>query len=316
MCTGIRFTDGAGNMFAGRNLDWECGYGQKVSITPRNYERHYAFEKAATGYAMIGTCIIVEDMPLYFDCGNEKGLYIAGLNFPGYSAFERGPVAGKTNLAAYEFPLWVASSFASVDEAEAALKNVAIVGKPVNDQYPVACLHYLICDAKRSIVIEYMANGMNIHHNVVDVLTNEPTFDWHCEHLRSYLNLSSEFKPTVKWGNAELTPYGSGGNLVGMPGSNYSPDRFIRAAYYNTHYPDQKGESANVTRLFRTLGSVEQFLGGGLMEDGTYEYTIYTGGFSAATSTYYQSFYEDPAIRPHRLDTVSLDGTELYTFAD
>ena len=48
----------------------------------------------------------------------------------------------------------------------------------------------------------------------------------------------------------------------------------IRDSYYNTHYPAQQGESANVTRLFRTLGSVEQFLGGGLMEDGKYEYTI------------------------------------------
>jgi choloylglycine hydrolase len=315
MCTGIRFADDNGALFAGRNLDWECGYGEGITITPRNYERKYAFEPAATGHAIIGTCIIVNDMPLYFDCGNEKGLYIAGLNFPGYAQFEKDQVAGKTNIAAYEFPLWVASEFATVDEAEAALQNVAIVGKQVNDQYPVSLLHYFICDAKRAIVVEYMADGMHIYHDDVDVLTNQPTFPWQMEHLRSYLNLSPEFVPSVKWDKAELTPYGSGGHAVGMPGSTYSPDRFVRVAYYNTHYPDQVGEQANTIRLFRTLWSVQQILGGALMEDGKSEYTVYTGGFSAASNTYYLSHYEDPDIKSYALSATSLEGTALYTFA-
>lgn len=315
MCTGIRFSDDKGNMYAGRNLDWECGYGEGITIAPRNYERQYAFVPAATGHATIGTCIIVNDMPLYFDCGNEKGLYIAGLNFPGYAQFEKDQVPGKINIATYEFPLWVASEFATVDEVEAALEQVAIVGKQVSDQYPVAQLHFFICDAKRSIVVEYMADGMHVHHDDVDVLTNQPTFSWQMEHLRSYLNLSPEFVPSVKWGAAELTPYGSGGQVTGMPGSTYSPDRFVRVAYYNTHYPVQTGENANVTRLYRTLGSVEQILGGALMEDGKSEYSVYTGGFSAATNTYYMSLYEDPTIKAYPMDATSLDGADLYTFA-
>lgn len=48
MCTGIRFTDNEGNMYAGRNLDWECGYGEKVTVTPRDYARPYAFERFAS----------------------------------------------------------------------------------------------------------------------------------------------------------------------------------------------------------------------------------------------------------------------------
>lgn len=315
MCTGIRFIDDKGNMYAGRNLDWECGYGEKVTITPRNYERPYAFERSDTGPAIIGTCIVVDDIPLYYDCGNEHGLYVAGLNFPGYAQFEKAPVEGKTNIAVYEFPLWIASNFATVDEAQRALENVALVGKQVNDTYPVAQLHYIICDAKRSIVVEYMADGIHIHHNPVDVMANQPPYDWHLEHLRCYMNLDSEYAPNVEWGAAKIVPYGSGQSLVGMPGSNYSPDRFVRAAYYNTHYPMQSGESANVVRLFRTLGSVEQFLGGGKLEDGSYEYTIYTGGFSSATNTYYQSLYEDPAIRSYAMDSIDLNGSAPYTFA-
>ena len=155
MCSGIRFTDDKGNMYFARNLDWNCGYGQKVTVTPRGYERRYAFGvESRQDYAVIGPCIVIGGVPLYFDCANEKGLAIAGLNFPGYAQFEADAVEGKTNLAAYEFPLWVASNFATVDEVEEALADVAIVAKPVNDQFPVAFLHYLIGDKDRSIVVE------------------------------------------------------------------------------------------------------------------------------------------------------------------
>ena len=45
------------------------------------------------------------------------------------------------------------------------------------------------------------------------------------------------------------------------------------------------------------------------MEDGKYEYTIYTGGFSSATNTYYMSLYEDPAIKPYPMSAVDLDSS-------
>ncbi|MBR3180340.1 linear amide C-N hydrolase, partial [Candidatus Saccharibacteria bacterium] len=38
MCTGVRFSDDAGNMYFGRNLDWSVGYGEKVVLTPRGYK--------------------------------------------------------------------------------------------------------------------------------------------------------------------------------------------------------------------------------------------------------------------------------------
>ena len=159
MCTGTRFSDDQGNMYFGRNLDWSTPYGQKVVITPRGYKYNTAFlGENANSPALIGMGIIAENTPLYFDCADENGLAIAGLNFPGYAKYEDAPVDGKTNVAAYEFPLWVALNFKTVDEAEKALKDVAIIAKPINDQYPVSQLHWIIGDAKRSIVVEYTEN--------------------------------------------------------------------------------------------------------------------------------------------------------------
>lgn len=313
MCTGIRFTDTHGNMFFGRNLDWGCGYGEQVFVTPRNYQRPYAFDGPARGgYALIGTAIEAEGIPLYFDCGSEKGLAVAGLNFPGegFAQYEKAPVEGKTNIAAYEFPLWVASEFATVDEAEAALQNVAIVDHPVSPQWQSSMLHFFIGDAKRSIVVEYRADGMHIYHDDVDVLTNQPNFDWQRENLRNYISLTPQVPQPAQWDKATLAPYGTGSGMRGMPGDYYSPSRFVRAAYLNAHYPQQEGEADNVTRLFRTLGGVAMIKGASLMSDGSTEFTVYTGGFSAATNTYYFATYDHPVIVAHAMNETDLDGTK------
>lgn len=312
MCTGVRFSDDQGNMYFGRNLDWSTPYGQKVVITPRRYKYKSAFlGEMANSPALIGMGIIAENTPLYFDCANENGLAIAGLNFPGYAAYEEAPVDRKTNVAAYEFPLWVALNFTTVDEAEKALKDVAIIAKPINDQYPVSQLHWIIGDKNRSIVVEYTEKGMEIFKNDVDILTNQPGYGWHQENLRNYMNLFPLMPKGVKWGKAVMRAFGSGSLMRGMPGDYYSPSRFVRVAYLNTHYPVQSGEEANVSRLFHTLTGVAMIDGAAAMADGACEKTIYTGGYSAATKTYYYSTYENPAIQAVAMKDHDLDSTEL-----
>ena len=314
MCTGVRFNDAAGNMYFGRNLDWSVGYGQKIVVTPKGYRYHSAFLGEMTPkYALIGMGIIEENVPLYFDCGNEAGLAIAGLNFPGYAQYAPDAVDGKTNVAAYEFPLWVAMNFETVDEVEATLKNVAIVAKPINEKYPVSMLHWIIGDKTRSIVVEYTAAGMQIFHNDVDVLTNQPGYGWHKENLRNYMNITSPQPEKVTWGKAELTAFGSGSLMRGLPGDFYSPSRFVRVAYYNTHYPVKSTEEENVSRLFHTLAGVAMIDGGAQMADGEFEKTIYTGGFSAATKTYYWNTYDDPAIQKAALGDYDINSAELLS---
>ena len=314
MCTGVRFCDKAGNMYFGRNLDWSTGYGQKVLITPRGYKYKSAFlGEMANSPAIIGMGIVAENTPLYFDCANEHGLAIAGLNFPGYAAYAPDAIEGKTNVAAYEFPLWVALNFRTIDELEKALPSVAIVAKPINNQYPVSQLHWLIGDANKSIVVEYTENGMEIYQNDVDVLTNQPRYDWHKENLRNYMNLLPMMPKGVKWDKATLTPFGSGSLMRGLPGGFYSTDRFIRVAYLNTHYPAQADESSNVSRLFHTLSGVAMIDGAAAMADGTFEKTIYTGGYSTTTKTYYYNTYDNPTIQPVALNDYDLNSTEIIT---
>lgn len=312
MCTGARFNDGKGNMYFGRNLDWSTPYGQKVIITPRGYKYQTAFlGENANSPALIGMGIIAENTPLYFDCANEHGLAIAGLNFPGYAKYEEAPVDGKKNIAAYEFPLWIALNFKTVDEVEKVLPEVTIVARPINDQYPVSELHWIIGDAKRSIVVEYTERGMEIFQNDVDILTNQPGYGWHKENLRNYMNLFSQMPKEVKWNKATMTAFGSGSLMRGLPGDYYSPSRFIRVAYLNTHYPAKATEEENVSRLFHTLTGVAMIDGAASMSDGAFEKTIYTGGYSTATKTYYYNTYEDPAIKSVKMGDFDLDSASL-----
>ena len=188
MCTGVRFSDDEGNMYFGRNLDWSFSYGETILVTPRGYQYDYVYgpEGKSEPNAVIGVGVVMTDRPMYFDCANEHGLAIAGLNFPGYASFAHEPVEGTENVATFEFPLWVARNFDSVDEVEEALKNVTLVSQVVPGQQE-SLLHWFIGDGTRSIVVEQMADGMHIHHDDVDVLTNQPTFDFHMENLRNYM---------------------------------------------------------------------------------------------------------------------------------
>ena len=51
--------------------------------------------------------------------------------------------------------------------------------------------------------------------------------------------------------------------------------------------------------------------GAAAMIDGDFEKTVYTGGYSTATQTYYYNTYEDPAIKSVALKDQKLDTDEL-----
>ena len=71
-------------MYFGRNLDWSFSYGESILATPRGYHYDNVFGASgkATPNAVIGVGVVMADRPMYFDCANEHGLAIAGLNFP------------------------------------------------------------------------------------------------------------------------------------------------------------------------------------------------------------------------------------------
>lgn len=314
MCTAIRFVAQDGGMFFGRNLDWERSYGERFVATPKGFEFPYRhMDTRPAQHAIIGMGIAPDNYPLFFDCGNDAGLAVAGLNFPQTCCYAEAPVEGKTNLASFEFYAWVASNFDTVDEVETELSNVVITDAPYAPGMPSAPLHFIIADATRSIVVEPTREGLKVYHDDVDVLTNEPNFEFQRMNLRNYLGLSVQAPEAEGWGNSEeLKPFGMGLGMRGVPGDYYPTSRFVKAAFINNNYPTQDTEGKNVARLFRTLGSVAVPLGAVKSPSGQWDLTLYQSGFSSATRTYFYSTYDDPTIRTRCLDDVDFgDGDKV-----
>ena len=313
MCTGVRFSDEEGNMYFGRNLDWSFSYGESILATPRGYHYDNVFGASgkATPNAVIGVGVVMADRPMYFDCANEHGLAIAGLNFPGYASFAHEPVEGTENVATFEFPLWVARNFDSVDEVEEALKNVTLVSQVVPGQQE-SLLHWFIGDGTRSIVVEQMADACTFIMTMWTCLpTSRPSTSYG---KPAQLHVCEQRNGgATTWGKAELSAWGAGVSMHGIPGDVSSPSRFVRVAYTNTHYPQQNNEAANVSRLFHTLVSVQMVDGMSKMGNGQFERTLFTSGYSGKTNTYYMNTYEDPAIRSFAMSDFDMDSSELIT---
>ena len=84
---------------------------------------------------MIGVAYVVGDYPLYYDATNEKGLSMAGLNFPGnadYKPYEEG----KDNITPFEFIPWILGKCATVAEAKQALQSLNLVNIAFSEQLP------------------------------------------------------------------------------------------------------------------------------------------------------------------------------------
>ena len=316
MCTAVRFADRNEALFFGRNLDWMESYGEEILATPRGFAYDYALgaTHAEQPRAVLGVGCVMDGKPMYFDCANDAGLAVAGLNFPRCGAFPHEPAEGACNVATFEFPLWVARNFTSTREVERALDDVRIVSL-VQPGQPESLLHWIIADGTRSIVVESTATGLHVYENRADVLANSPELPWHIANLDNYLHTSNEDPQPTTWGAQELRAWGIGGGMQGIPGDPGSPSRFVRAAYANAHHPAKTTERENVARLFRTLAAVQVTEGTVKSAGGHFEKTIFTSGFSSATNTYYANTYDNFEIRAFPFDSFDMDGSALQARA-
>ena len=310
MCTAVSWRNG-GHYF-GRNLDLEHGYGEQVTVTPRNYPfRFRAAGEMENHYAMIGMACVAEGYPLYYDATNEKGLSMAGLNFPGNAVY-RAPVSGKDNVAPFEFIPWVLGQCADLEQAEHLLRRLNLADIPFSSRLPLTPLHWLLSDSTGSLVVEPMKDSLHIYRNPVEVLTNSPPFNFHMANLCQYRNLTPEEAEPRFSGAIDLQPFSRGMGAIGLPGDFSSPSRFVRAAFVKLNSCSNVEELACVSQFFHILGSVAMPRGCVRLGEGTHEITRYTSCCSADTLSYYCSTYESRQITAVDMHKVDLEGNRLF----
>lgn len=313
MCTSIALR--TKDFYFGRNLDLEYGFGENVVITPR----YYPFEFRRTGkmeahYALIGMAAVQEEYPLYAEAVNEKGLCIAGLNFPRDAWYPAEEAEDKANISPFELPAWLLGQCASVREARALLEETQLVSIPFSDALPLTPLHWHIADRDESIVLEPMRDGMRICENPVGVTTNSPPFEFHRTHLNQYLNLTVSCPVNRFSDRIKLEPFGVGLGGFSLPG-DYSPaSRFIKAAFLSLNSVSDGSEAGSVAQFFHLLDAVAMPDGIVQTPDGRFEYTRYACCIHADKGIYYYKTYSNNQLTAVKLRNEDLDGRRLVRY--
>ncbi len=312
MCTAITYN--TKDHYFGRNLDLEYSYKETVTITPRNYP--FKFRKVNDinmHYAIIGMAYVSDNYPLYYDAINEKGLGMAGLNFP-TNADYKDEENGKDNIAPFEFIPWVLSQCSNLEEVKKLLAKINIAKINFSEQLQASPLHWIISDKVSSITVESVKDGLKIYDNEVGILTNNPTFDIQMFNLNNYMNLSIEQPQNNFTKKLNLDIYSRGMGALGLPGDLSSASRFVKATFTKMNSISGNSESESISQFFHILGSVEQQRGCVHMGEDNYEITIYSSCCNMDKGIYYYTTYENSQITAINMYNENLDGKELINY--
>lgn len=312
MCTAVGFTKT--DFYFGRTLDYDFSYGDKITVTPRCYCFDFGEAgKSPEHYALIGMAHIADGYPLYYDCINEKGLGMAGLNFVGNARYGE-PVDGKYNLAPHEFIPFVMGQCRDLNEARELLSEINLIDRAFSDEYPVGELHWIISDKNGSIVVESTESGMHIYDNPVGVLTNNPEFPQQMLQLNNYMYLSAKEPINRFCSSLPLKPYSRGMGAIGLPGDLSSESRFVRAAFVKSNSICGDSENECVSRFFHILGAVENQKGCCELADGKYQITQYTCCCNCDKGIYYYTTYENHQITAVDMHHENLNSSRLICY--
>lgn len=311
MCTVVSFK--TKDHYFGRNLDYEFSYGEHITICPRKFPFVYkTMPKEEYHYAIIGMAHIADGVPLFYEGTNEKGLSIAGLNYPD-NAFYGEEQKGKLNLAPYELIPWILGKCENVAEAREELEQVQIIARPFREDFPLSPLHWMISDREASIVAEPDRDGLKIYENPAGVLTNNPPFPVQMFTLNNYRSLSAKQPENLFSKKLDTKNYSRGMGALGLPGDLSSNSRFVRAAFVKLNSVSGEKEGESVSQFFHILGSVEQQRGCVEVAPGKYEITIYSCCCNTDKGIYYYKTYDDWRIRSVQMSEEIMCGAALNT---
>ena len=313
MCTAITYK--TKNHYFGRNLDLEISYNEMVIITPKNYPFQFRKNKELKKhYAIIGMGIVVDDYPLYFDATNEKGLSMAGLNFPENADYKEEQ-EGLDNISPFEFIPWILGQCANIHEVKEKFKKINLVSINFSKELTLSPLHWIISDKETSITVECVKEGLKIYDNPVGVLTNNPTFDMQLFSLNNYMYLSTKNPVNLFSEKIKLNIYSRGMGAMGLPGDLSSQSRFVKAVFTKMNSISGDSESESISQFFHILESVYQQKGCVLVNEDKYEFTLYSSCCNTDKGIYYYKTYENSQITGVDMQKENIEDDKLITYS-
>jgi choloylglycine hydrolase len=270
MCTGITLKADDGAVVFGRTMEWgSFDLLSTVVIVPRGTQFTGPVPDHGSGMTWDGQHGFVGlDAPamgdgLILDGMNEKGLAVNGFYLPGFTEYQAwDPAASDVSMGPGDVVPYLLSTTATVDEARAALGKVRVTPVVAEALGFAPPGHWIVTDPSgAAAVVEYVKGDLVIYEAPLGVITNAPNYDWHITNLRNYVNLSPVALPSRRLEEMDFAPLGGGSGMIGLPGDNTPPSRFVRAvAFSQTARPTPTAEET-LYELFRMLDNFNLPLG-------------------------------------------------------
>lgn len=273
MCTSLKYKS-----CFGRNFDYEVSYKEQLVNVPKG--------EFGNEYAVIGMCTgLVKDYPLLYDGMNEFGLTCGGLAFTGNAYYTDYNMKMKNNIPVYKFILHILGNYRTVVEVinDFGYGEANLTNEQYSEDFPNTDLHWQICDANQSIIIEQTKDGLRVYNG--DVLTNNPPYPLQLEEdnvNRSFIGKTSE----------KSKKYFTRGTETEMLDGGYtSSERFTRVSYLKEKLEETTDKFNPISETFHLLQSVEQVYGATPVKD-KFEYTIYSIVYDMNNKTVWVKTYD------------------------
>lgn len=259
-CTGITLQSGDSAWVLARTIEWGgSNLNSRYVIVPRGHKVQSLTPNGADGlifvakYGYVG--FAVEQDELIAEGLNEKGLSAGLFYFPGYGEYEPYNEADRLrSLSDFQLVPYILGACATVDEVKEAVKKVKVVGIDPR----ASTVHWRFADPSgRQIVLEIIDGKPVFYENRLGVLTNSPDFNWQMTNLNNYVALRTGSVPPQTFGSQQLTAFGMGSGLMGLPGDITPPSRFVRAAFFQTTAPVRPTAEETVVQSFLILNNFD-----------------------------------------------------------
>lgn len=268
MCTSLVYKDAAGKAYFGRTMELTVALPYQLALLPKGAQCSSRVEgHPEVAYQRLHDVIAItmpDRMPTAADQIKPEDLkVIEGLNDVGltFSLLAYPSAAGaqssqmtRAALAASDLGAWILGSFTTVAEVRTAIEKQPVLLEPLKVLGgTVSPFHYVVHDPSGAgLVIEFHKGVMHLFDNPVGVMTNGPVFDWHLTNLGNYTFLNNVDRSSATFGSLQVSQPDSGIATAGLPSSNTSVGRFVRAVYY-TQFAEK---AASPDTAVRTLSHI------------------------------------------------------------
>jgi len=270
-CTALTMKDVNGNAYQARTMEWAGALPEGLNYFPQGspIQSETSDGKQGMSFKTKHAFVAVSLKHLSQDPkkvtvaegANDQGMSLSLLAFSDNSAQPVDPDAAKV-LSVLDFGAWALGNFQNVAQVKQAILNkevsvwlpsIAFLG---NVTAPV---HFALFDKTGAgIVVEFNNGKINVYDNPVGVMTNGPEFPWHLKNLNNYAQLSNIDRNSGTFGSLKVNAPDSGNALAGLPSTQISSGRFVKAAFYSNFVRKAKTPAEAIQTISHVINNFDR----------------------------------------------------------